>query len=82
MKTCPIPLVIYNFEGTVRYLNPAFEQTFGWTLQELAGQTIPFVPESEIERTREGIRKVLDGEMLQDFETLRLTKSGDLWISV
>lgn len=78
LQTCPIPLVVYNFEGTVRYLNPAFEQTFGWTLRELAGQIIPFVPESEIERTREGIRKVLEGEMLQDFETLRLTKSGDL----
>jgi diguanylate cyclase (GGDEF)-like protein/PAS domain S-box-containing protein len=77
LQTCPIPVVIYNFEGTVRYLNPAFERIFGWTLQELAGQTIPFVPESEIERTREGIRRVLGGEMLQDLETLRLTKSGE-----
>ncbi len=78
LRTCPIPLVIYNFEGTVRYLNPAFEQTFGWTLPELAGQKIPFVPESEIAPTREGIRKVLEGEVLKDFETLRLTKSGAL----
>ena len=78
LRTCPIPLVIYNFEGTVRYFNPAFEQTFGWTLQELSGQKIPFVPESEIAPTREGIRKVLAGEMLRDFDTLRLTKSGTL----
>jgi diguanylate cyclase (GGDEF)-like protein/PAS domain S-box-containing protein len=78
LRTCPISLVIYNAEGTVRYLNPAFERTFGWTLQELAGQKIPFVPESEIAPTREGIRKVLKGEMLQDFETSRLTKTGVL----
>jgi diguanylate cyclase (GGDEF)-like protein/PAS domain S-box-containing protein len=78
LRTCPIPLVIFNLEGTVRYLNPAFEQTFGWTLPELAGRKIPFVPESEIAPTREGLRKVLGGEVLRDFETLRLTKSGTL----
>ncbi len=78
LRTCPIPLVIYSFEGTVHYLNPSFEKTFGWTLQELSGQKIPFVPESEIAPTREGIRKVLAGEMLKDFETIRLTKGGTL----
>ena len=78
LRTCPIPLVIYSFEGTVHYLNPSFEKTFGWTLQELSGRKIPFVPESEIAPTREGIRKVLAGEMLKDFETIRLTKGGTL----
>jgi diguanylate cyclase (GGDEF)-like protein/PAS domain S-box-containing protein len=78
LKTCPIPLVIYDFEGTVRYLNPAFEETFGWTLPELSGRRIPFVPESEMEAAREGIRKVLEGEVLRDLETIRLTKSGAL----
>ncbi|HSO71545.1 MAG TPA: PAS domain S-box protein, partial [Thermodesulfobacteriota bacterium] len=78
LSTCPIPLVIYTLEGTVSYLNPAFEQTFGWTLQDLAGQKIPFVPESETVRTLEGIQSVLKGELLHEFETRRLTKSGDL----
>ena len=78
LRTCPIPLVIYNFEGTVRYLNPAFEQTFGWTLQELPGKKSPLFL---IPRLRPPVRafgKSWKARCFQDFETLRLTKSGDL----
>ena len=42
LKANPIHLVIYNLEGLVSYLNPAFEKTFGWNSAELEGRKIPF----------------------------------------
>jgi len=78
LETNPIPLIIYDQVGLVRYLNQAFEQTFGWSRNELIGQKIPFVPEEEIQPTLEHIQKVLNGEILPNFETRRLTKAGEL----
>ena len=37
----PIPVFVFNLDNTVSYLNPAFENVFGWRLQELKGKKIP-----------------------------------------
>ncbi len=72
-------VVIYDLEGTVQYVSPAFSRLFGWTLDELAGKRIPFVPESERKRTMEIIRALHDdGAPCSGFETLRSTKAGRL----
>jgi signal transduction histidine kinase/ActR/RegA family two-component response regulator len=42
----------------------------------VVGSTIPFVPESEKEKTAAGIQKVLEGQPVTGFETKRLTKDG------
>lgn len=78
LETNPIPLVIYDLEGLVRYLNPAFEKIFGWSREEVLGKTIPFIPQKERKRSLETIKKVLKGEGLPNFETQRLTRSGEL----
>ena len=44
-------IVVYDLEGNVRIVNPSFTRTFGWTLDELVGKRIPFVPDSEKEAT-------------------------------
>ncbi|KPJ77970.1 MAG: hypothetical protein AMJ54_05820 [Deltaproteobacteria bacterium SG8_13] len=72
----PDPVFVFNFDGTVTYLNPAFERVFGWTLQELKGKRIPFVPESEKQPTRDGIERLLREKILHGFETKRLTRDG------
>ncbi len=70
-------VVIYDLEGAVQYVSPAFSRLFGWTLDELAGKGIPFVPESERKRTMEIIRDLHDnGTPCSGFETLRTTKDG------
>ena len=40
-------IVIYDMEGRAKYVNPAFTRIFGWTMGELEGRRIPFLPESE-----------------------------------
>jgi transcriptional regulator with GAF, ATPase, and Fis domain len=45
-------------------------------LTELDGKRIPFVPDSEKDRTRAGIKKLFREKVLHGFETRRLTKDG------
>jgi PAS domain S-box-containing protein len=70
------PIVVYDMEGRVTYLNPAFTQTFGWSLDELLEKSIDFVPEKNRQETQEAINRMLAGEKVQLFETKRSTKDG------
>jgi PAS domain S-box-containing protein len=75
----PYPVFVFNLDGTVSYLNPAFEKVFGWTLAELEGRIIPsFVPDDLKQTTREGIQQLFDEKVLHSFETKRFTKDGRL----
>ncbi len=77
LEASPDPISVYSAEGKVTYVNPAFEQTFGWSKDELAGQGIDFVPPHEIKRTIEAVQHTLLGENVL-LETQRLTKEGQL----
>jgi len=75
----PYPVFVFNLDGTVSYLNPAFEKVFGWTLAELEGKIIPsFVPDELKPATRQGIKQLFTEKVLHDFETKRFTKDGRL----
>ncbi|WP_319408502.1 PAS domain S-box protein [uncultured Desulfosarcina sp.] len=76
LEFLPDPVFVFNMDSTVSYLNPAFEKVFGWTLTELEGKRIPFVPDSEKDRTRAGIKKLFREKVLHGFETRRFTKDG------
>ncbi len=76
LEFLPDPVFVFNMDSTVSYLNPAFEKVFGWTLSELEGKRIPFIPDSEKDRTRAGVKKLFREKALHDFETRRLTKDG------
>ncbi len=62
LKACPIPIVVYDLQGLVLKLNPAFTGLFGWKPEELVGKTVNFVPDTERDSTRAGILKVLAGK--------------------
>jgi PAS domain S-box-containing protein len=72
----PIPVFVFNLDNTVSYLNPAFEEVFGWRLEDVEGKKIPFVPEKYKEQTIEGIRRLHKDTVIRGFETRRLTKDG------
>jgi len=76
LEFIPVPVFVFNMDSTVSYLNPAFEKTFGWTLSELKGKQIPFVPDDQKEKTRQGIQQLLKKKRIYGFETQRLTKDG------
>ncbi len=72
-------IVIYDLEGTVEYISPVFTEIFGWTLEELKGKQIPFIPEFERESTMAIIKDLVEkGTPCHNFETKRYTKDGRL----
>jgi len=72
----PHPIVVFSLDGRVSYLNPAFTIVFGWTLEELKGKRIPYVPPGLEEETCENIRKLFEEKIILRQETQRLTKDG------
>jgi diguanylate cyclase (GGDEF)-like protein/PAS domain S-box-containing protein len=76
LSVTPNPIVIYGRQGKPDYVNPAFVNMFGWTLDELKGKRIPFVPEDEQKITSERLKELLDSGGKVQFETKRLTKHG------
>ena len=72
----PYPMVVFRLDGKVTYLNPAFTETFGWTLGELQGKKIPYVPQGFEQETKEIIERLLREKAILRHETRRLTKDG------
>jgi PAS domain S-box-containing protein len=70
-------LVILDKEGKPKFVSQAFTRMFGWTLEELEGRRIPFVPDSERDATIDLIEKVIwDGITVRGVETKRRTRDG------
>ncbi len=63
-------------QGIATYVNPAFEQTFGLSRQELLGKRIDFVPPENWPETEAAIERMLRGQKIDLFETRRMTKDG------
>jgi len=77
LHTSADAVVIYDMEGSAQYINPSFTQVFGWTLEEVEGERIPFLPDSERKATTAGIKEIIEkGRGIQGFETKRYTKDG------
>jgi PAS domain S-box-containing protein len=76
LESSPDPIVVYNIQGAATYVNPAFEQTFGFRGDEVLGLPIDFVPAESWPETKEAIENMLSGKKIQLFETQRLTKNG------
>jgi len=78
LEFSPDPTVVYDVQGQPQYLNPAFTQVFGWTIDELEGKRIPYVPDDQKEKLASANQQLLSTLKPVRFETQRLTKYGDL----
>ena len=77
LHTSADAIVLYDLESNTRYMNPAFTDIFGWTMAEMKGKPMPFLPESEKEATTAHIREIVEkGKPVKGFETKRQAKDG------
>ncbi|EFK10459.1 PAS domain S-box protein, partial [delta proteobacterium NaphS2] len=74
----PYPIVVSNLDGSVSYVTPAFTETFGWTLEELVGKTIPYTPKGLEAETGRILKELLEKKLILRHVTKRLTKDGRL----
>ena len=79
MEATPDPIIVYDMDGFVTYLNPAFTKVFGWPVQECIGKKLDhFVPAENWEETLKGLKDIADGKMLSSVDTRRYRKDGTL----
>ena len=76
LEANPDPAVVYDNQGRVTYLNPAFTSIFGWSFEELSGQRIDFVPEDQRDKSLGQIKMLYETGTPANFETVRFTKQG------
>ncbi len=72
----PHPIAVFSLDGRVTYLNPAFTQVFGWTMEELEGKEIPYLPEGVERETSATMQDLIRERGVLRLETQRLTKDG------
>ncbi len=77
-KANPDPTVVYDREGCPLYLNPSFSDVFGWNLDELSGQRIPYVPENQRSITAAKIDEAYASGKPVRFVSQRHTKTNAL----
>jgi PAS domain S-box-containing protein len=75
LESSPDAVTVYDHIGKVTYVNPAFEEIFGWKCDELLGKRLDFIPPHDADRTREAVERTLKGEKVL-LECQRMTKAG------
>jgi len=79
MESAPDPIVTYDINGNVVYVNPAFTTVFGWTLEECITHKMDhFVPKENWIETKAGLHILLSGKAVNNIETQRFSKHGEI----
>src|SRR5437016_13620125 len=75
IQSSPLAISTLDADGVVRTWNPAAEQLFGWTADEVIGRPLPTVhgEAAEFEETR---RRVMRGDPVSNVEVIRKKKDG------
>lgn len=72
LEACPVPVLISDSDRRIRYVNPAFSQTFGWAVDEVLDRDVPL--------TSPDARRIMDqalaGEDCVDRQTTAQAKGG------
>ncbi|MFY2252539.1 PAS domain-containing sensor histidine kinase [Priestia megaterium] len=71
-------VAIVDLEGKTLQVNPAFENTFGWTFEEIYQKPLPIIPSFLKEPVCELHKTIQSGESKTEFETVRQHKDGHL----
>jgi PAS domain S-box-containing protein len=75
----PLALVEFGLDTRIRLWNPAAERIFGWTAEEMLGCAgLPMAPPHRRAEAEDLFERVLGGESINDYETVRLRKDGTL----
>ena len=78
LNAVPDPVAVYDLEGRVSYLNPAFSRVFGWTRDNHFSGLAEFVPAGKHSEARLLVEKIRRGTPFSGVETSRLTQDGAL----
>lgn len=75
------PVMILNNDDDVLTINEAFEKVFGWTADQIIGKNsmqLPHIPVINRKEVYQNKCITLLGEIVGEYESMRLTKKGDV----
>ncbi len=73
------PVIVKDLTGTIRFVNRATENLFGFTKEELVNKSINrLIPPTRINEEKRMIESVLWGDRVEDFETERVDKNNNV----
>lgn len=78
VSASPVGIVALDPQGMVTLWNKGAERLFGWRDDEVVGRVYPLIPPNEFSQARKNIETALQGGVLNDVETRRLRKDGEL----
>ena len=79
IDSSPLALVEFGPDTRIRLWNPAAERIFGWSRDEILGRDgLPMAPPSKRAESEDLFTRVIAGESLNDYETVRQRKDGTL----
>ena len=79
VDSSPLALVEFGLDTRIRLWNPAAEQIFGWSREEMLDRGgLPMAPPSKRAESEDLFARVLAGESVNDYETVRQRKDGTL----
>jgi PAS domain S-box-containing protein len=78
IQSSPVAIVEVGDDGSMRSWNPAAEQIFGWSAEEVAAGPLDLVPTDKEEEYRQLLEEVRAGFSYMGHETARIRKDGTL----
>jgi two-component system sporulation sensor kinase A len=78
IENSPDGICIADIEGTVIRVNPAFEQIYGWSVEELVGSKLPIFPDHLMHELKDDCAHVKAGKKITNRESVRRRKDGEL----
>ncbi|MDS0283143.1 PAS domain S-box protein [Haloarcula onubensis] len=76
VEASPLAIIAHDTAGVVDVWNPAAASLFGWTAEEVRGETLPIIPEDGSEELLEQHERVQAGAHLTGWETELRCKDG------
>lgn len=78
INSSPAGIYLIDDEGKIiDFWNPAAENIFGYTQEEVTGQFMPFVDSDRKEQSDEIMKKIQSGESISNLRLKRSSKSGE-----
>lgn len=74
----PEPTILFDTEECVIYVNPAFEEVFGWASEELLGNQLDFTPSAYQAEALAAAKSLENDGKITGFHTKRRLKNGSL----
>lgn len=76
MDAVPDPVIVFDQEGNVTFLNRVFTRVFGWKRDEIIGKPLDFIPKESRTESLKALERMRRGDVAIALETQRMTKYG------